>query len=662
MRGSNRRISGRDEERGVGRSVGRSSKQGLGLIMNKNWSKRIGTVFCAILLLSIFSASIANAASIRLVETYWEDCSFGPVGVGHFEINGKLAFCMEHAKTTPSTGVETSEMVYDNAAVQKVLYYGYGGPAQWSGFTSQKNGVMVTSLMLSEVYTTAHKVGTYDEIRGLAAFRNYLATQPAPDLELRFDKQEVKAYYDKVLNAERTENITVLGRSEGKLTVTIPEGYLLHNNKSGAELSGSVALTAGDSFYIKTAGEYSTLDFTEIKGRNAKLKPIVFVTESGSLQDLTRLEVVEDTAETSKLKIEWIGKLDLRITKTDIESGDRVNGAIFKLREYDINGKEVVDDKQGYIYTANDNGSVLVKDRLQCGRTYTLEEINAPYAYRLNTEQQSFEVTGELKEHSLNFENEKQRVYLIINKLGKKNEISGGRIEKSEVPLEGVKFEIMAATKILEWGTRNVMYDAGEVVAEIVTDENGIASTEGLPPGKYTVSEIETAPGYEIDREAKTYDLRVETKKSELRHTINVVNEPQETEVTVVKYDEETNKKLEGAYFEIANEEGAVLKVGTERNGKTVLRNLPEGDYTFKEVQAPEGYSVDNEVQEFTIGYEEEERSVTLSSYDEKLEAVDTGDENALVVYFAIGAAAILLTGGLCKKRTSKECNFNIFK
>ena len=586
---------------------------------------------------------VANASSIRRVEIYWEECSFGPVGVGHFEIDGKLAFCMEHAKSTPTSGTETSEKVYDNSAVQKVLYYGYGGPAQWSGFTSQKNGVMVTSLMLSEVYTTAHKVGTYDEISGLAEFRKFLATQSAPDLDLQFDKKDVKAFYDRKLNAERTEDIMVLGNGDGKLKITIPEGYLLHNNKTGEDVSGSVSLTVGDSFYIRTAGEYSELDVTEIKGRNAKLRPIVFVTDSTSVQDLTRLEVVEDTAETCKLKIKWVGKLDLRINKTDSVSGEKVSGAVFKLREFDINGKEIIGDKQNYVYTANDNGSVLVKDRLQCGRTYTVEEITAPYAYCLNSEAQCIEVTGETAEYSLNFANEKQYVYLIINKYGVKNEIAGGRIEQSEAPLEGVKFEIMAGTKILEWGTKNILYEAGDVVAEIVTDENGVASTEGLPPGKYTVTEIETAPGYEIDRESKTYDLRVEQDKTELRHTINVINKPKETEVTVIKYDEETNEKLEGAFFEIANEEGEVIKVSTEESGKTKLRNLPEGDYTFKEVQAPEGYSVDSEVQEFSIGYEEDERSVTLKSYDDKLEGVDTGDEDLISTYIAIGMIALAM-------------------
>ena len=583
-----------------------------------------------------------NASTIRRVEVLWETCSFGDVGVGHFEVDGKLAFCMEHAKATPSTGTDASATVYDNAAVQKVLYYGYTGPAQWSGFTSAKNGIMVTSLMLSEVYTSAHAVGTYDEIPGLAAFRNFLASQPAPDLDLRFDKKSVKAYYDKSIDAERTEMITVLGTGTGKLTVNVPEGYILRRSGSTEEFRGSVVLAPGDKFYLRTEGAYSERKSTDIKGRNAKLKPLVFVTDSSSLQDLTRLEIAEDSAETTVLHVDWIGKINLRINKRDLDTGEAVNGAEFKIYEYDRNGRLVL-DSQPIEYTIEKDGTIFIAERLQCGRRYVIQETKAPYCYRLNEESQSFEVRGDTPTISVDFANEKQYVYLIINKTGITYDIDGGRVAEDEVPLEGVKFEVMASNKILKWGTKEVMYYPGDTICELVTDVNGYASTEGLPYGKYTLSEVSTVSGYVVDREAKTYDLRVEPTKKEFRYTVNLKNKPESSEVKVVKYDEQTGKKLEGAHFEITNEEGASLEVCTEKNGETVINNLPVGNYTFQEVKAPKGYAVDHSVKEFTIGEAEDEKSVTLKSFDNRLDSVSTGDNNHLELYVLISVLALVL-------------------
>ena len=50
------------------------------------------------------------------------------------QYNGKWAYCLESSKNTPQNGNYTSEVIANNSAVRKLLYYGFGGPAAWGQF------------------------------------------------------------------------------------------------------------------------------------------------------------------------------------------------------------------------------------------------------------------------------------------------------------------------------------------------------------------------------------------------------------------------------------------------------------------------------------------------------------------------------------------------
>lgn len=85
--------------------------------------------------------------------TYYEMVSYGQSTVGKFQVDGKMAFCAQHSKTTPAKGASTgAPSLNTNELVRKVLYYGYGGPGQLSGMTGNYGWVM-TSLGLSKAYT-----------------------------------------------------------------------------------------------------------------------------------------------------------------------------------------------------------------------------------------------------------------------------------------------------------------------------------------------------------------------------------------------------------------------------------------------------------------------------------------------------------------------------
>lgn len=177
------------------------------------------------------------------------------------------------------------------------------------------------------------------------------------------------------------------------------------------------------------------------------------------------------------------------------------------------------------------------------------------------------------------------------------------------------------------------VYDAsGGEVARLVTDANGYAKSEELPEGDYTIREITAPQGFYIDTTSHSV-----TVTAEQTATVNVTDNPKMDPVGILlgKIDAVTNsnkpsgsKNLEGALFEVkfynvpmdtdpaksgySPERSWILK--TNVDGFCGLSNtfkasgddfyysltgnpsLPVGTVTIQEIQAPEGYLVNNEV------------------------------------------------------------------
>ncbi|PFR42538.1 prealbumin-like fold domain-containing protein, partial [Bacillus thuringiensis] len=65
-----------------------------------------------------------------------------------------------------------------------------------------------------------------------------------------------------------------------------------------------------------------------------------------------------------------------------------------------------------------------------------------------------------------------------------------------------------------------------------------------------------------------------------------------------------TNKILAGAVFEIWKDGTKIDTLTTNKSGKATSKKLEPGDYTLKEIQAPEGYTLSDKEMKFTISNE----------------------------------------------------------
>ena len=257
----------------------------------------------------------------------------------------------------------------------------------------------------------------------------------------------------------------------------------------------------------------------------------------------------------------------IKIVKVDSETGKTIpyEGAGFEI--YDSNGQKIsmtfsypTPTTIDTFYT-NSEGYLITPEVLPYGE-YSLVEVQAPVGYVLDSTPVSFSITAE---------NAEEENALTVIKVRKENTAQKGKIsvrktgdiftsvttassaytnENGEMivnpttytpvfangDLSGAVFQVIAVEDIVTLdGT--VRASAGDVVAEITTDENGYAETEPLYLGKYEVREIKAPDGYVLNNEPKDVELTYAGQEFEVRDTVNTAfeNEYQSVRISLSK-------------------------------------------------------------------------------------------------------------------------------
>lgn len=265
------------------------------------------------------------------------------------------------------------------------------------------------------------------------------------------------------------------------------------------------------------------------------------------------------------------------------ENGKLLVGAEFTL--YSAEGAVVAKAVTGY------DGTAVFE--VPEGK-YKLIETRAPAGYQLSgdfvREITVNAVQGAVGEFKYTFNNEKTSYSIEIHKHDS---------EDKQKKLAGAEFAVT---------------DSRGFTKTVTTDASGKASITELPYDDYTIREIKAPKGYALS------DKEYSVKKTELVHGSPVVIEAANKyilgSVTIKKVDHENPEKLlEGAKFNVTDENGSLLKwkaggdVYTldERGsnvitaGRVTLKDLPEGTYTLTEIDAPSGYAILDGSRTFTI-------------------------------------------------------------
>ena len=415
-----------------------------------------------------------------------------------------------------------------------------------------------------------------------------------------------------VQQVTNTSEVTEWSFNDGLLTLTLKNSRIYGgltiektDGKDGSALAGAEFTVAGSDgtplTFIKNNGRYeaatgegaSSTIATDANGK-AYITGLKFgnyaVTETkapeGYVLKGDRHSIAisrQQTEVTLRLKNDKAMYKVTAIKHDAGENGKLLVGAEFTL--YSAEGAVVAKAVTGY------DGTAVFE--VPEGK-YKLIETRAPAGYQLSgdfvreiTVNAMQDSVGEFK---YTFNNEKTSYSIEIHKHDS---------EDKQKKLAGAEFAVT---------------DSRGFTKTVTTDTSGKASITELPYDDYTIREIKAPKGYALS------DKEYSVKKTELVHGSPVVIEAANKHilgsVTIKKVDHENPEKLlEGAKFNVTDENGSLLKWKAEGDvytldergssvitaGRVTLKDLPEGTYTLTEIDAPSGYAILDGSRTFTI-------------------------------------------------------------
>lgn len=338
----------------------------------------------------------------------------------------------------------------------------------------------------------------------------------------------------------------------------------------------------------------------------------------------------------------------IKIVKVDSETGKTIpyEGAGFEI--YDSNGQKIsmmfayptpttID-----VFYTNSEGYLITPEVLPYGE-YSLVEVQAPYGYALDKTPVAFSVSSENaeKENSLTIvkvvkQNTAQKGKISVQKTGDiftsvttassayKNE-NGEMIVNPTTytpvfangDLSGAVFQVIAVEDIVTLdGT--VHANAGDVVAEITTDENGYAETDLLYLSKYEIKEVQAPYGYVRNSESQFVELTYAGQEIAVRDTVNAsfVNDYQSVEISLSKVMENDElfgignnneylsvrfglfaaEDIQAADGTVIPADGLISEISLDENMTAVIaEKIPFGKYYVQEISTDEHYVLNGE-------------------------------------------------------------------
>lgn len=258
----------------------------------------------------------------------------------------------------------------------------------------------------------------------------------------------------------------------------------------------------------------------------------------------------------------------LLIKKVDSVTGAALPGAVFKITD---SSGAVVGTANGE-YTTDANGLIQISN-LSAG-TYLVTEVKAPDGYVLDKETKSIQVKNDGGVYTLTFSNTPE---------------GGLQIRKSDEEtgkaISGVEFEVRKMN--------------GEIIGHYTTDSKGMIRLPNLDAGWYTVIETKAAKGYLLDSTARN----VEIKEGQTK--VLTVTNRQASSVLIHKVDSVTGKGIYGVVFLLYDARmNPIGRYTSDQNGFVYVdKTLEDGKYHAQEIEAADGYILDNTIKTFYIEY-----------------------------------------------------------
>ncbi|WP_158524068.1 MSCRAMM family protein, partial [Clostridium perfringens] len=277
-----------------------------------------------------------------------------------------------------------------------------------------------------------------------------------------------------------------------------------------------------------------------------------------------------------------IGKVVL--TKKDSQNGNVLKGAVFNLQNQ--KGEDIKTN-----LTTDENGQIVLND-LAPG-DYQFVEIEAPNGYELDKTPVKFTVVvGQTETVNIEKVNTASLGGVVLTKKDSQN----GNV------LQGAIFNLQ------DQNGQNIR-------TNLTTDENGQIVLNDLAPGDYQFVEIEAPNGYELDKTPVKFTIVVGQREAIKVEKTNILAT---TNLKISKIDSNTKNPLNGSEFEIysqndtsnplkfitigssgqyeVNTIGESILMANGVDSSFTINRLEYGDYILKEIKAPSGYKLREDI------------------------------------------------------------------
>ena len=403
---------------------------------------------------------------------------------------------------------------------------------------------------------------------------------------------EIKAPTGYVMDAPSTN--VVIGSKGDTQTVVIKNskaGTLIIDKRdslTGKPLEGvTFKVTTSTGEYVADENGYISsngLYYTDKDGKitiNGVVGTLV-VTETKTIPGYS----IDPAGQTQTVKVDPNETQTLRFTNTPSTTlviEKYIEGTTTPLKGVtflvtDSNGGAV--GKSNGEFITDENGRIVITD-LKPGLTVTAREVKGLEGYVLDTSPKSILIKeGEVQ--TLRFYNEKCGTLVIQ----KKDSVTSK-------PLAGVEFQLTYADGSYVDNANGHLSSKGLYI----TDANGEIRITGIV-GTIVVKETRPLDGYTI---APGYESQTVEVNPDDTQTLTFYNAP-DGNVELIKVNEDDkSERIPNTTFEIRRmDDGLVDTVTTDKNGRVRIQ-LDAGDYYAVEIEAADGFRLDDTPHYFTV-------------------------------------------------------------
>ena len=536
--------------------------------MNRNILKKLGAVaLSALMTLGVASQGISTVQAASSYVNYdGKSTAYGST-CGKFRINGRQAWCLEHAKKTPGSQSMNAEIYHSTEAryanIRKIMYYGWFGYEEWGGLhgksDNEKNVIM--SKALSHAYS-----GSSISKGIMTDFYNYATSKPDPlnQNALVFSKMVVNTWYDKNAKVQKSESSRLNGPSGYHITINTQTNRVKVVNETRGWSGQVVDVYGGDTVHYEADAGYTGHVYSGYLKGGFTFAPLIAWNGDSKKQHVGTW-ITEDPLVNTFLNADFRAQLgSLKLRKTDT-GGKLLDGAVFHVSGNGYDRDVTVS-----------NGEITVND-LTIG-DYTITEKTAPNGYLVNVA--PFKTTVSANQTAeTTITDEAPTGKISIRKSDSKGNIQG------EASLEGAEYTVYGAD--------------GQEVGKITTDKDGNGSLENLVLGTYTVKETKAPEAYDLDWNTYTVELTYKDQNTAIiLGNVDSKENVKTGKIEIKKTDTEGNPLKSGEFGIYANADmyigdtlykkgQLVVSIKTDDSGVARSDDLPYGSYYVKEISAP---------------------------------------------------------------------------